>query len=408
MTIIDPSTKNPSTRFENTAAAGVMRPCIRCKPGRLVPRFEAEVESHGNGALLAVLVHELSNPLACAAHAANVLRNPGARKEADQLEWAVASIERQIHRLTSIVDDVLGVSHGNTGQAGLPFTLVDAATVMECAQESVRDLMETHGHTLTVDVERGSLWLRADAVRLEQVLVNLLTNAGRYTPDGGHIALRAARERNEIVIRVEDSGIGIAEGTIESLFTPFYRGQAARMRASDGLGIGLTVVRRLVELHGGRVEVFSEGVGRGSTFVVRLPAAERSGPGIYVPGESFASPAAFRVLIVDDCGDLADGLSRLLRRRGHRVECAQTGAEALRLAHAFQPEFVLVDVVLPDLSGFEVAAMLPGVVGSKRLRIASFSGYSSEEECRLSEAAGCVFHLQKLVEIQQIEALLAG
>ncbi len=358
--------------------------------------------------MFAVLAHELRNPLACVTHAAQLLRTLGVREERGQREWAVACIEHHIQRLSWIVDDVLGASPATHGKTAPRSTLLDAATAMERAQESVRALMDARGHTLTVDFPRGTLWLFADAGHLEQVLVNLLTNAARYTADGGRIALHAVREGAEVVMRVTDTGIGIMEEKLDSLCKLFFRGEAARACASDGQGIGLSVVRWLVELHGGRIEVFSEGVGRGSTFVVRFPAAAPGGT-VNVPHREGAGKAsALRILIVDDNCDLTSGLSRLLHRRGHRVQCAHSGAAALKLAQAFQPEFALVDASLPDLSGYEIAALLPGVIRSARLRMVSFSGSCGAEDHSLSQAAGCVSHLQKPVDIAEIEALLAG
>jgi len=404
MMTIEPWMNEPSALHEPMEiAAAVATGPSRCRAES--ERWSEELAAHGSHAVFATLAHELRNPLACVTQAAQLLRTLGVRGEGDPQAWAVACIERHIQRLGWIVDDLLGTGQANRGKITSRSTLLDAATIIESALESIRALMDTRRHRLTVNLPPGPLWLQADACHLEQVLVNLLSNAARYTPAGGRIRLHAERQGAEIILRVTDTGIGLSPEELASLFQPFFRGETARSCARDGLGIGLTVVRRLVELHAGRIEVSSAGAGRGSTFTIRFPAA--SGTAFHSTSRELTVKIdAFRILIVDDNRDFTSGLSRLLQRHGHRVQCAHTGIAALQLAPTFQPEFVLVDASLPDLSGYEIAALLPGVLDSVPVRVASISGSCAEEDYLLSEAAGCVAHLQKPVDITEIEALL--
>ncbi|MHA3770488.1 hybrid sensor histidine kinase/response regulator [Verrucomicrobiota bacterium sgz303538] len=403
----DPPTKETS-KFREDAAANLAR-LNASRAADIPPRAGVNGGwSHEHMTVFAMLAHELRNPLACVINAAQVLHTVEVQEGDGQRKWAVASIERHAQRISWILDDVLGLSEAENSKAGFRSTLLDAAKIMEDAQESVRAPMAAHGHTLTVEVPSDALWLCGDAGQLEQVLVNLLTNAARYTNAGGRIVLRGSREGADVVIRVSDNGIGIAEELLDSVFTPFLRGDTARALAGDGLGIGLTVVRLLVERHKGTVTVFSEGVGRGSTFVVRLPAAVPGCSEVGSSGSGASKLSTFRILIVDDNCDLTRGLSHMLRLCGHVVQCASTGAAALELASAFQPEFVLVDVSLPDLTGYEVASLLQGASRAEGGRIVSMSGYGGSEERSLSQAAGCICHLQKPVDVAEINALLTG
>jgi signal transduction histidine kinase/CheY-like chemotaxis protein len=374
-----------------------------CERNALLPADRLKQKaSQEPEAALAVVAHELRNPLACVTHAAQLLR----LSDSSTHEWALSAIERHVRRMARIVDDALGATRFDEDQATVGSRVVDAAMVIRDAQESVRAQFEAHHQTLTAELPQGTLWLSGDACQLEQVLVNLLTNAMRYTEDGGHIAIHATREGAEVVIRVVDTGIGIEPTKLGSIFGMFFRGEEARTRAEDGMGIGLTVVRSLVERHGGSVSGWSEGLGRGSTFAVRLPAAAPVEPRNF-DSEPSASFRAVRVLLVDDHCDLGQGLARLLRLRGHQVHCAETGAAGLSLARSFRPEFALVDACLPDLSGYEVAALLQGAVAPPAPQVATVSGYRDDEGIRLSKAAGAICHLEKPVDVTRLEALFA-
>jgi signal transduction histidine kinase/CheY-like chemotaxis protein len=354
---------------------------------------------------LAILAHELRNPLACVSHATHVLRAAGNQRESAAHDWAVSTIERNTRRLVSIVSDALGDPSKPCCDPHWEPEVIDAVTVIERAKESVRSLMEMRRHAVSSDVPSDSLWLSVHAGRLEQILVNLLTNAARYTDDGGRISITAGREGRNVAIRVTDNGIGIAPENLTSLFELYYRTESARGRVAEGLGIGLAVVRSLVRLLGGYVTVASEGLGRGSTFAIHLPAASLPS------SEAYSGPrmrAAFaRILIIDDHVELASGLERLLTLRGYTVRCASTGVTALRVAKDFQPDFAFVDICLPDLNGYEVAALLPGIIVGTA-KIVTTSGYGRESDNCLSKATGAVAHLEKPVSLEDILAILTG
>jgi CheY-like chemotaxis protein len=284
---------------------------------------------------------------------------------------------------------------------------VDLAAVVARAVEGARPLVEGRGHRLDVEAAAGPVWLDADATRVEQVLTNLLTNAAKYTEPGGRLRLAAGREGGEAVVRVRDTGIGIAPELLPRVFELFMQAHAGIDRGPGGLGIGLTLVKRLVELHGGTVEAHSEGPGKGSEFTVRLPAAPAPAPA--GPGDRAApSPPRppRRVLVVDDNRDAAHSLTMVLELDGHEVRVAHDGGAALELARDYRPEVVLLDIGLPGMDGYEVARRLRAEGPGGGLLVA-MTGYGQEEDRRRTREAGFDVHLVKPVEPQVIRDLLA-
>jgi CheY-like chemotaxis protein/anti-sigma regulatory factor (Ser/Thr protein kinase) len=285
--------------------------------------------------------------------------------------------------------------------------LIDLSPVVNHAVESVRPLINTYGHDFKVAIPPRALRLEGDPVRLEQILVNLLTNAAKYTPTGGRIGLSVEAASDQIIIRVRDNGMGIRPEVLPSIFDLFVQGERALARSEGGLGIGLTIVKRLVDLHGGSVSVRSEGPDRGSEFIVRLPAAEdQSTTPTFPPPPSSPSRGA-RILIVDDNKDLARGLAHLLRILGHEVELAYDGPEGIEAARSYRPDVVLLDIGLPTLDGYSVARTLREE-GFRGMRIIAVSGYGQDEDRRRSKEAGMDHHLTKPVDLKTITALIVA
>ena len=357
---------------------------------------------------LAMLAHELRNPLAPLMNALHLLRPDGLdRAEAEQVRTVA---ERQVRHLARLVDDLLDVSRISTGKIQLRKGPVDLNATIARAVDSARLLIESRHHELTVSMPDDPIFLEADAARLEQVVSNLLNNAAKYTEPGGKIELEAGREGDEASVRVRDTGIGIAPDLLPRVFDLFTQAERSLDRSQGGLGIGLTLVRRLVELHDGSVSVSSPGVGRGSEFTVRLPASpapvdpngEHPGPGT-VPAETTPK----RVLVVDDNEDGARLLARLLRASGHHAELAHDGPTALDAAIATPPDVVFLDIGLPGMDGFEVARRLRRLDGPNRALLVALTGYGREDDMRRSREAGFDLHMVKPVDPQALNDLLA-
>jgi CheY-like chemotaxis protein len=280
--------------------------------------------------------------------------------------------------------------------------------VIRQALEVVRPALQARRHELSVTMPPEPVWLEADAQRLAQVLVNLLDNAGKYTPPGGRIILAANREGDWAVVCVRDTGIGIPPEELPRLFGLFTRLNATADTTYTGLGIGLALVRNLVELHGGNAEARSEGRGKGSEFVVRLPV--RAPPAVTTTPPPVESPAPrpCRVVLADDQEGFAASCARLLRRRGHEVHLAGDGEEAVRLVHEVRPDVLLLDIRLPGLDGYEVARRLRSAPGLERLRIVGITGFGDEQHRREAEQAGFDELLTKPLRLADLERVLAG
>jgi PAS domain S-box-containing protein len=358
---------------------------------------------------LATLAHELRNPLAPLRNAVQILKMP--RLDAATVERSREMMERQVHQLVRLVDDLLDVSRVMRGKIELRKEQVELATVVARAVETVQPLMEAQGHDLTVSLPDESLPLDADPVRLAQVVGNLLTNAAKYTEANGRIWLTAQREGNEAVLRVRDSGIGIAPDMLPHIFELFVQVDHAATRSQGGLGIGLTLVKNLVEMHHGTVEAHSAGLGKGSEFVVRLPlsALAREEPeGREVTEQRQVTAfSGHRLLVVDDNTDAADSLAMLLRLQGHEVRVAHDGPSALTLVKGYRPELVFLDIGMPGMDGYEVARRLRQQPGFENVRLAALTGWGQQEDRRKSKEAGFDHHLVKPIEPTALDGLLA-
>ncbi len=353
---------------------------------------------------LAMLAHELRNPLAAISNAVTLSRRSGLR---EQVEWSMDVVGRQLKHLTRLIDDLLDVSRISRGKIELRRDLLDVAPILDAAVETVRPLVEERKHRLTVEVDRGGLWANVDPTRLEQVVTNILMNAAKYSENGGKIRISAALQEGQVAIAVRDTGVGIAPEKLPEMFELFAQGDRSLARSEGGLGIGLTVVKKLVELHGGTVTALSEGPGKGSEFIVRLPEAARPDPKrprVARPEPAERRPA--RVLVVDDNVDTARGMARLLRLIGHDVRAAHTGPEAIEIARDFRPEFVLLDIGLPGMDGYRVASTLRGEEFGRDAVIVAVSGYGQDEDRRRSREAGFDYHLVKPVDHDALLGLL--
>jgi signal transduction histidine kinase len=356
-----------------------------------------EEASRAKDEFLAMLGHELRNPLSPIVTALELMRLRDGRGTGREQ----AIIQRQLDHLTRLVDDLLDISKVTRGKIELKKEWLAIADVLTKAVEMASPLLEQRNHRLAVDAADG-LRCHGDALRLAQVVANLLTNAARYTPVGGHIRLSArAADPRTIEIRVQDDGIGIAPDSLPKIFDIFYQGERPSGRTEGGLGIGLALVKSFVSLHGGAVGVHSDGPGRGSTFTVRLPraGADAGEDAPRFEGPAHAAPGrALRVLVVDDNVDAAETLAQLLGAAGHRVEIAHNPAAALTRARSFVPDLAILDIGMPVMDGYELAARLRAQPELARCRFAALTGYGREDDKARSEAAGFRAHFVKPVD----------
>ncbi len=353
---------------------------------------------------LAMLAHELRNPLSAVGNAVQVIRRSSAP---EHLEWAKEVLDKHVHSLSRMIDDLLDVSRITRGKIELRTETLEVLPVLAHAVETVRPLVEDRRHELTVSHSSTPMWVVADAQRLEQVVVNLLNNAAKYTDVGGQITLSARPDGDSVAITVADNGSGIPPERIPEMFQLFAQGDRSIARSEGGLGIGLTLVQNLVELHGGSITARSEGPGQGSEFTVRLPAVKpvRVRRPAQPSAASERPQSGARVLVVDDNEDSARGMVRLLRMLGHDVATALDGPSAITAALQHRPEFVLLDIGLPGMDGYEVAERLRAE-GFTSATIIAVSGYGEEAARRRSRAAGFDHHLVKPVEVDTLVALM--
>jgi PAS domain S-box-containing protein len=356
---------------------------------------------------LAMLSHELRNPLAPIANAVLLLRlQPN---ETPLQQQARTIIERQALQLTRLVDDLMEVSRITSGRVRLRLERVLVNGIVERAVETARPLINQHKHELTVSLSPEMIWLYADSSRLEQVVVNLIANAAKYTVDEGRISLSVQQEDEECVVRVRDTGIGISPELLPRIFDLFTQAERSLERSQGGLGIGLALVRGLVELHRGRVEAYSS-LGQGSEFVVRLPVELSAAPQSSLTPTEVAPPtvASLRVLVVDDNVDAADSLAMLLRAAGHDVRTAYTGPTALDLVNDYDPNVVLLDIGLPELDGFQVAKRIRKQPTHKNIMLVALTGYGQETDRQRSQEAGFDHHLVKPADFGKVQEILAA
>lgn len=356
---------------------------------------------------LALLAHELRNPLAPIRTALDILRQPNATPAATGQAREIA--ERQLRHMSRLLDDLLDVSRIREGQVGLREEIVDLDTTLRAAGQAALPFIQERSHQLTIDYPKSPIFVRGDPVRLEQVVGNLLNNAAKYTDPGGQIRLSAQRTNGEAVIRVKDTGIGIDPLMIPRVFDLFVQAERRTELSSGGVGIGLSLVKKLVELHGGRVEVFSAGVGRGSEFIVMLPAADRpaaSGRARVEPERTARARSPLRILLVDDNADSADGLGMLLEMQGHDVRVAYDGATALETAKTFRPQVAMLDIGMPLMDGYELARRLHAAPETSETLLVAMTGWGQEEDQRKGREAGFAHHLLKPFEPSTVEKLL--
>jgi signal transduction histidine kinase len=361
---------------------------------------------------LAILAHELRNPLAPIANSIEILKR--FEGDVELCRQARDTMERQLVLMVRLVDDLLEVSRIRRGKIELRRARVELAAIVRQAVEAAEPFARRKGHRLEVTIPDEPITLDADSVRLTQVIGNLLNNACKFTPAGGRVALQAERVGEQVVIRVRDDGIGIAPDQVHRIFEMFTQLDASLERSEVGLGIGLTLVRNLVELHGGSVEARSEGAGRGSEFIVRLPIAAAGGPSGATPaaGSRVAAadsaerrPAGLNVLLVDDNRDALRTMAMLLRYDKHEVATASDGQEAVDAAGQIRPDVALLDIGLPTLNGYEVARRIREQLGSAVTLIA-VTGWGQDEDRQKSKAAGFDHHLVKPVEPQALLKLI--
>jgi PAS domain S-box-containing protein len=343
---------------------------------------------------LAILSHELRNPLAPILNAAQVLLRAPASEQ--QVQWAAQLVDRQAQHMARLIDELMDLSRINTGKVSLHKTPMELSAAVHAAVDSCRPRIDSAGHRLDVTLPREPLLLEADGDRLIQVFSNLLDNAAKYSDPGGHIWLTVSRDGDAVDISVRDAGIGIPAERIATLFGMYMQGDEGPAQARDGLGIGLTIANRLVQMHGGQLTVASAGSGHGSEFVVRLPLLQSETPApVAAPANrGDAGRTAQRVLIVDDNEDAADSLALLLEDAGHETEAVYDGEAALEAAARLRPQVVLLDLGLPTLSGFDVAQQLRHAHGSDFLLIA-VTGWGQDRDRQSTRDAGFDLHLTK-------------
>ncbi len=354
---------------------------------------------------LAMLSHELRNPLAPVRNALQILKMP--RADAAAQAQARGMIERQVQHLVRLVDDLLDVSRIMRDKIELRKERIDLATVIERAVEIAQPTVDAYGHELSVVLPPEPVWLEGDMIRLAQAVSNLLTNAAKYTERAGRIALTAGRKDDEVVIRVKDSGVGIDRELLPRIFDLFVQADRSLARSQGGLGIGLTLVKRVVELHGGSVVASSAGAGQGSEFTIRLPA-----PTVHPPATVDQTPVApgprRRVLVVDDNVDAAESVAMLLRMWEHDVRTAYDGRSAIQAVQEERPDVVLLDIGLPGMSGYEVAQHLRAQPSFRDLTVIAMTGYGQDEDRRRSRAAGFDLHLTKPLDPETLARAVAS
>jgi PAS domain S-box-containing protein len=341
---------------------------------------------------LAVLAHELRNPLAPIRNVLQILRLKA--PEDPELLWARDVIGRQVDQLTRLVDDLLDVSRISRGKIKLQIAPVDLGMVLAGAVETSRPLIDARLHRLALQLPDRPVWVQGDLVRLTQVVANLLNNAAKYQDVGGHIAASLAREGGEAVIRVKDQGIGIAPELLPAVFDMFAQVERPVGMAQDGLGIGLSLARNLVEMHGGEITATSDPAG--SEFMVRIPCmpAEPPVPRVAMEAAPSAKHPCVRVLVVDDNADAAESLATLLQHAGHQVSIAHDGPTALSIANQERPRVVLLDIGLPGMDGYDVCRELRRT-GHEGALIVALTGYGQEEDRQRSREAGFDGHQVK-------------
>lgn len=361
--------------------------------------------AHRKDIFLATLAHELRNPLAPLRSATEVLQ--GLPQADPRVAWAAGVLDRQLTHLTRLIDDLLDISRIRRGAISLRTELLALGAAVEQALETCRPLLVRLGHRVDVDLPAAPVFVTADPTRIVQVVANLINNAGKYTPPGGHIRVTVTRDGDEAVVSVLDDGIGIHPDKLHEIFEMFAQVDTSLERSQGGLGIGLTIARLLVQLHGGTLSAHSRGEGQGSEFVVRLPA--REAPAATRTPSPPARPATLgrRILIVDDNIDSAESLRLLLELEGHEAHVAHDGPSALAFARRLLPELILLDLGMPGMSGYEVAAAVRREL-DPNITLIAVTGWGQAEDRRRTHEAGFDHHLVKPLHFEQLRPLLSA
>ena len=357
---------------------------------------------------LAMLAHELRNPLAPVHNAVQILRKN--YPEDAETKWAHDVIERQVQHMTRMVDDLLDVSRITRGKINLQKEPIEVAAIVTRAVEMAQPLIDARKHRLTIALPPQPVWVQADSQRLAQVMANLLNNAAKYTEESGSIWLAVETQGSDVLLKVRDTGIGIPADYLPRVFDLFSQEDSSLERTQGGLGIGLTLVRILVQMHDGTIEAFSAGTGQGSEFVARLPVLPEPStpsPAMPVAETSPVLGAPRRILVVDDNVDGAKSLSILLQQYGHEVKTAHAGANALEIAKAWPPQVVLLDIGMPHMNGLEVARRLRGELGLTKAILVAMTGYGQDDDRQRSQEAGFNAHMVKPVDLDALQELLA-
>ena len=360
---------------------------------------------------LAMLAHELRNPLAPIHNAVQLMRSP--QLPPAQLTWAREVIERQVGHLTKLVDDLLDVSRITRGKINVQREQIELATVVARAVETVEPMLSRQRHELVVNVEPEPLYIDGDLTRLTQIVGNILSNAIKYTDAGGRIELTAGALGERIEIRVRDNGIGIDPAALPVVFDLFTQTSQLNGRSQTGLGIGLALAKRLVEMHGGEVQAHSDGAGKGSEFIVRLPRQTRrvgaaANSGSALPPAPAPAAGVRRILVADDNLDSLETLAQLLQLRGHEIYKAADGVQALEAATRTRPDLVLLDIGMPGMDGYEVARRIRSQPWGREATLVALTGWGQENDRRRSREAGFDSHCIKPLDMQRLLNLLAS
>jgi PAS domain S-box-containing protein len=369
-------------------------------------RIAAEQATRAKDEFLAMLGHELRNPLASIVTALHLMKLRGDQGTSKERQI----VERQVRHMMRLIDDLLDVSRITKGKVALEKQRLDVRQVLIQAIEVASPLLEQRGHDLELDVPDCEFAVEGDDVRLTQVFANLVVNAAKYTPPGGHIGIRVQQSGDAVVVEVRDDGAGIAPDLLPKVFDLFVQGHQGAERSTGGLGMGLTLVRTLVDMHGGNVEARSGGVGMGSTFTVRLPVARTrpvEAPSRPTPGVVRKAARALRILIVDDDEDAVALLAEVLSAAGHEVKTACAAAAALELVSDFKPDVAILDIGLPVMDGYQLASRLRASCGQGTPRLIALTGYGQERDADRGGRVGFDAHFVKPVDIQRLMEAIA-
>ena len=373
------------------------RAAVKDREQRL--HYEAQLKDE----FLATLAHELRNPLAPLRNVAEILRMEA---QGDTARHATGVMERQIGQLVRLIDDLMDVSRITRGLLTLRKERVDLRSIIDSAVETAQPHLTSAGVSLSVEMPSEALFLDADATRISQVVLNLLTNAAKFTPTGGRVSVTAARHHERVAVTVRDTGIGIAADDQERVFGMFVQLNRDMRRSQTGLGIGLTLVKQMTEMHGGTVAVWSAGTGQGSEFTITLPLAVPAQKGHEFAPVAPSARAVLKILVADDSQDGADSLSFLLKAAGHSVVTAYDGRSAIALADKERPDVLVLDIGMPEVSGYEVARAVRREAWGRAMRLIALTGWGQAEHRRRSLEVGFDDHLVKPVELDLLENIL--